>query len=81
MPRADWDFLGQLEIVTPPSELLVKFQGIFNDIFEQINNLTLSNDNLFKTKNSLLPRLISGKLSVEELDIQFPPSMVDEDAA
>jgi len=23
----------------------------------------------------LLPRLISGKLSVENLDIQFPPSM------
>ena len=27
------------------------------------------------TKNQLLPRLISGKLSVENLDIQFPPSM------
>jgi type I restriction enzyme S subunit len=27
------------------------------------------------TKNQLLPRLISGKLSVENLNIQFPPSM------
>ena len=26
----------------------------------------------------LLPRLISGKLSVENLDIQFPPGMAEE---
>jgi len=26
----------------------------------------------------LLPRLISGKISVENLDIQFPPSMAVE---
>jgi len=28
-----------------------------------------------RTRDLLLPRLISGKLSVEDLDIQFPPSM------
>jgi len=27
------------------------------------------------SRDALLPRLISGKLSVENLDIQFPPSM------
>ncbi len=27
------------------------------------------------TRDRLLPRLISGKLSVEDLDTQFPPSM------
>lgn len=32
-------------------------------------------ENLTKTRDLLLPRLISGKLSVEDLDIQFPPSM------
>jgi len=30
---------------------------------------------LTRTRDLLLPRLISGKLSVEELDIQLPPSM------
>jgi type I restriction enzyme S subunit len=35
-------------------------------------------DNLTTTRNKLLPRLISGKLSVENLDIQFPPGMVEE---
>jgi type I restriction enzyme S subunit len=33
---------------------------------------------LLKTRDALLPRLISGKLSVENLDIQFPPNMAEE---
>ena len=33
---------------------------------------------LIEARNLLLPRLISGKLSVEDLDIQFPPSMQEE---
>ena len=36
------------------------------------------NRNLTQTRDLLLPRLISGKLSVEDLDIQFPPSMQDQ---
>jgi type I restriction enzyme S subunit len=28
-------------------------------------------------RDLLLPRLISGKLRVDDLDIQFPPSMQD----
>lgn len=36
--------------------------------------------NLTKTRDLLLPRLISGKLRVDELDIQFPPSMQTERA-
>ena len=31
-----------------------------------------------ETTDPLLPRLISGKLAVANLDIQFPPSMVEE---
>jgi type I restriction enzyme S subunit len=34
-----------------------------------------ANEHLLKTRDMLLPRLISGKLSVENLDIRFPPSM------
>jgi len=33
---------------------------------------------LTRTRDLLLPRLISGKLSVEHLDIQFPPGMAEE---
>ena len=34
-----------------------------------------ANANLKSTRDSLLPRLISGKLSVDALDIHFPPGM------
>ena len=40
--------------------------------------MTEQNRILTKTRDLLLPRLISAKLSVEDLDIQFPPSMRKE---
>ena len=42
------------------------------------DDVALANIALRKTRDLLLPRLISGKLSVENLDIQFPPGMEEE---
>jgi type I restriction enzyme S subunit len=47
-------------------------------LFNAIENHLRANWNLIETRDKLLPRLISGKLSVENLDIQFPPSMAEE---
>ncbi len=44
-------------------------------LHQQAENFRVANINLTQTRDLLLPRLISGKLSVEDLDIQFPPSM------
>jgi type I restriction enzyme S subunit len=49
-------------------------------MFESISQLAAEIEVLTKTRDLLLPRLISGKLSVEDLDIQFPPSMCEEAA-
>ena len=76
MPRADWDFLSRLEIIVPSNNMLEKYQKIFDVVFDQIVNLLKSNELLTQAKKQLLLRLISGKLSVEDLDIQFPPSML-----
>lgn len=46
-------------------------------MYEEIFTLKNMNRKLNDLKEMLLPRLISGKLSVENLDIQFPPSMQD----
>ena len=81
MPRADWEFLERLELKIPPTKLLETYQSRFDEIYSLIVNLLRTNQQARQTRNFLLPRLISGKLSVEELDIQFPPSMqesVDE---
>ncbi len=49
-------------------------------IFESLDTslLARAKAKLKETRDQLLPRLISGKLSVENLDIQFPPGMAEE---
>lgn len=59
-----------------PNDLLVEsFENQCRPIFDEVLTLQKQNRLLGEQKDSLLPRLISGKLSVENLDIQFPPSM------
>lgn len=62
----------------PPINLIDKFVKIANNNFKMRQNLIRQNECLTKSRVMLLPRLISGKLSVENLDIQFPPSMLTE---
>jgi type I restriction enzyme S subunit len=78
MPRADWGFLKKLELVVPDEKLLEAYQAQFDTLFSQIVNLLRANEALVSSRDRLLPRLISDKLSVENLDIQFPPGMVEE---
>jgi hypothetical protein len=49
-------------------------------IFESLDTSLLARTQaaLKETRDKLLSRLISGKLSVENLDIQFPPGMSEE---
>jgi type I restriction enzyme S subunit len=67
-----------IPIFMPPASLIVQFNEYAGPIFKQIGALLESNELLIKTRDALLPRLISGKLSVENLDIQFPPGMAEE---
>jgi len=73
---------GELEIVSllaPSRDVMKRFCQIASPMLDEVILLARSNRTLVKTRDLLLPRLISGKLSVEDLDIQLPPSM--EDAA
>jgi len=63
----------------PPVQLIKKYEEVADTQFEMKRFLTRQNEYLTLMRDRLLPRLISGKLSVENLDIQFPPSM--EEAA
>lgn len=75
------DELAKFQVLQPDEALVIQFQSIAASIDQQIEILSRSVDNLTTTRNQLLPRLISGKLSVENLDIQFPPSMTEEISA
>ena len=58
-----------LPFILPDKDLLNKFQNFVSPIFNQLKNLREKNDNLCKTRDLLLPKLISGQIDVENLDI------------
>ena len=65
----------KIEIVTPPPAMMAAFEERALPLFKSIELLLKENRNLRATRDMLLTRLISGKLSVERLDIHFPPGM------
>lgn len=67
-----------LRNVFPTYEQIQIFEATIRPIFGLINNLFTSARVLKSTRDLLLPRLISGKLDVEKLDIAFPPGMKDD---
>jgi type I restriction enzyme, S subunit len=62
----------------PPIGIQQKFESIVSKKYDLISILDEQNRNLTRIRDRLLTRLISGKLSVEDLDIQFPPSMTTD---
>lgn len=71
----------RIPVLTPPQAIMDTFAKAEAPLFQQIENLLRQNAHLQRTRDLLLPRLISGKLSVEDLDIAFPPSMAESSAA
>jgi type I restriction enzyme S subunit len=56
-----------MEIVTPPTELLVDYHRIARPLFEEILALSRQIQNLRRTRDLLLPRLLSGQIDMEAL--------------
>jgi type I restriction enzyme, S subunit len=69
------DLVGKQRLLFPPKDLREQFSDLAEPIYQEAGALEEANGFLTQTRDLLLPRLISGKLSVEDLDIQFPPSM------
>lgn len=65
----------RIEILTPPKEIVTAFAQRVNPLFSAVKSYLKTNTKLKQTRDMLLPRLISGKLLVEDLDIHFSPSM------
>ena len=66
------------QLFMPPAPLIEEFAKLADPNFELKRSLSEKNEKLVTIRDSLLGRLISGKLSVENLDIQFPPGMAEE---
>ena len=61
-----------LETVTPPEDIMTRFCQFANDFERQTAVLRLQNTTLRRTRDLLLPRLISGDVDVSERDITIP---------
>ena len=77
-PATSFDDFEKAKLLVPSDDLLKSFHEKAEPMFHQKHLLQQQSERLQQTRDLLLPRLISGKLSVEKLAIQFPPSMADE---
>ena len=69
--------IATTKVLSPSRDLQLQFDRIVIDIWKKARVLKDAIGILERTRDLLLPRLISGKLRVDDLDIQFPPSMQD----
>lgn len=68
-PKISQGNLNKVSVVIPSEAELSAFNSIVQPIFAQIRNLRAENDRLAATRDTLLPRLMSGELNVSSLDI------------
>lgn len=62
--------LATLKITDINENVIKQFNLIVTPLFEEIRNINLKNKFLKQTKDILLPRLMSGEINVDELEIQ-----------
>ena len=62
------DTFRRMQIAMPPHELIAAFTRNVDAVFEQVNTLQRQVRNLRRTRDLLLPRLLSGKIAVEAAD-------------
>lgn len=76
--KRHWADLVNRQVLLPDKCLRDRFSETIRENHTMRETLTQEIRVLTNTRDLLLPRLISGKLSVADLDIQFPPSMRDD---
>jgi type I restriction enzyme S subunit len=64
MPRANWDVLEKYQVVIPNGGVAERFSALFGDIIEQQQALVFQIHNLRRTRDLLLPRLLSGQINL-----------------
>jgi type I restriction enzyme S subunit len=66
------DSFSRFKVLKPTSELIRKFDEIVTPFFNEISCIMEMNTYLTKTRNLLLPRLISGKLTIKQAEALAP---------
>ena len=71
------ELISRIKILVPTPDLLKQFSEAVGVIRQQRRILLEQIECLSCMRGQLLPRLLSGKLRVDQLDIQMPPSMLN----
>ena len=67
--------IARTPVLLPPMTIQIKFSNAVRPLLQEKRLLREQCIVLKATRDALLPRLISGKLTVDSLDIRFPPGM------
>jgi type I restriction enzyme, S subunit len=65
MPRASWDVLAKYELLIPRGRMAEAFSRTFSDLIDQQQVLISQTQTLRRTRDLLLPRLLSGQVALE----------------
>lgn len=65
MPRANWDVLEKFLVVVPNGDVAERFSELLAAIISQQQKLVFQIQNLRKTRDLLLPRLLSGQIPLQ----------------
>lgn len=65
-PSVIWEF----DVILPEKNIIKIFWKITEKIISEMDNLEIQNQKLKETRDLLIPRLVSGELDVESLDVK-----------
>jgi len=75
------NLVSKQNLILPSKSLRDRFDLVFQPQLNKMDTLLNSIELLSRSRDRLLSRLMSGKIDLEHLDIQFPPSMREEEPA
>lgn len=64
MPRVDWRYMKNYNVLIPPDSILSYFNRIICPIITQLKLLAMQNRKLQEARDLLLPRLMNGEITV-----------------
>ena len=68
MPKFNKTDFKSLKLAIPDYSTLSKFNSLVSKLMEQVINLNHSNQRLSQTRDTLLPKLMSGEFKINEID-------------
>lgn len=66
-PNMQMDYLLDFSVIIPPKELMNSFVELAITFYDLIDKNNISNEELIITRDTLLPKLISGELEINEI--------------